>query len=95
MVQATWNDAVIAESAQMIIVEGNHYFPPESINQQYFKPSDNHIVCGWKGIASYCHVEVDDKTGPNAAWYYTAPHPAVNHIAGYIVFWHGVEVRAG
>lgn len=95
MVQAIWNNTVLAESNQTIIVEGNHYFPPGSINQQFFKSSDTHTLCGWKGVASYYDVEVDGRTNRNAAWYYPTPHPAADKIAGYIAFWHGVEVREG
>ncbi len=95
MVQAIWNEAVLAESEQTIMVEGNHYFPQNSINEQYFKPSESHTVCGWKGLASYYDVEVGDRTNSNAAWYYASPQPAVDEIAGYVAFWHGVEVREG
>jgi len=95
MVQATWNETVLAESDQTIMVEGNHYFPPNSINQQYFKPSDSHTMCGWKGLASYYDVEVEGKTNGNAAWYYASPQPAAKKIAGYVAFWHGVKVREG
>jgi uncharacterized protein (DUF427 family) len=95
MVQAIWNNTVLAESDQTIMVEGNHYFPPGAIKQHYFKSSDTHTLCGWKGVASYYDVEVDGKTNRNAAWYYPTPNPAANEIAGYIAFWHGVEVREG
>jgi uncharacterized protein (DUF427 family) len=95
MVIARWNETVLAESDQTIMVEGNHYFPPDSIKQEYFMNSDSHTLCGWKGIASYYDVEVGGKTNKNAAWYYPAPQPAVNKIAGYVAFWHGVEVRGG
>ena len=93
MVRAIWNEAVLAESDQTLMVEGNHYFPPDSIKEQYFKPSESHTLCGWKGIASYYDVEVGDKTNRNAAWYYVSPQPAADKIAGYVAFWHGVEVR--
>jgi uncharacterized protein (DUF427 family) len=95
MVRANWNGKVLAESDRTIIVEGNHYFPPDSVNQEYFKPSDHHTHCGWKGTASYYDVEVDGMTNRNAAWYYPTPQPAANQIAGYIAFWHGVEVSHG
>lgn len=95
MVQAIWNEAVLAESEQTIMVEGNHYFPPNSINEQYFKASESHTVCGWKGLANYYDVEVGDRTNRNAAWYYASPQPAADEIAGYVAFWHGVEVREG
>jgi uncharacterized protein (DUF427 family) len=95
MMQAIWNNEVLAESDQTIMVEGNHYFPPGSVHQQYLKSSDTHTLCGWKGKASYYDVEVDGKTNRNAAWYYPTPQPAAEKIAGYIAFWHGVEVREG
>ena len=93
MVKAIWNGAVLAESDQTIIVEGNHYFPPDSIHQEYFVESDSHTICSWKGVASYYDIKVDDKTNNNAAWYYPAPQPAAEKITGYIAFWHGVQVR--
>lgn len=93
MVKATWNGAVLAESDQTIMVEGNHYFPPNSIHAEYFVDSDSHTVCSWKGVASYYDVQVDGKTNGNAAWYYPAPQPAAEKIAGYVAFWHGVRVQ--
>ncbi|MEV1131967.1 DUF427 domain-containing protein [Agromyces sp. NPDC049794] len=91
--QAIWNGAVIAESDETIVVEGNHYFPRESIDPSYFVSSENHTVCPWKGTASYFHVEVDGKRNPNAAWYYPTPLAAASEITDYVAFWHGVEVR--
>jgi uncharacterized protein (DUF427 family) len=91
--QAIWNGAVIAESDETIVVEGNHYFPRESIDESYFVSSENHTVCPWKGTASYFHVEVDGKRNPNAAWFYPTPKQAASEIADYVAFWHGVEVR--
>lgn len=93
MAKAIWNGAVLAESDQTIIVEGNHYFPPDAIRQEYFKPSDMHTTCWWKGLASYYTVEVDGKTNPNAAWYYPTPKDKAQQIAGYIAFWKGVQVE--
>ncbi|MCJ7537533.1 MAG: DUF427 domain-containing protein [Anaerolineales bacterium] len=93
MVQATWNEAVLAESDQTIIVEGNHYFPPDAVKKEYFTKSESHTMCGWKGLASYYDVQVDGKTYRNAAWYYPSPQPAAKKISGYIAFWHGVKVR--
>ena len=95
MMQAIWSNTVLAESDQTIMVEGNHYFPPGSINQLYFVSSDTHTACGWKGVASYYDVEVDGKKNRNAAWYYPTPQPAAEKIAGYVAFWHGVEVHEG
>lgn len=93
MVKAIWNNEVLAKSDQTILVEGNHYFPPDSIFEEYFSESDNHTVCSWKGIASYYDVHVNGMTNKNAAWYYPSPQPAVKKITGYVAFWHGVEVR--
>jgi uncharacterized protein (DUF427 family) len=93
MVKAIWNGAVLAESDQTIIVEGNHYFPPSSIKDQYFEESETHTVCSWKGISSYYNLNVDGATNKNAAWYYSAPQPAAEQITGYVAFWRGVEVR--
>jgi uncharacterized protein (DUF427 family) len=92
MVQAVWNDAVLAESDNTIVIEGNHYFPPNSINQQYFKPSDTHTLCSWKGTASYYDIEVDGRLNRDAAWYYAFPQTAAEMIADYVAFWHGVDV---
>ena len=93
MVNAIWNGEVLAESDQTILVEGNHYFPPNSISEEYFFESESHTICGWKGIASYYDIHVNGETNKNAAWYYPSPQPAAEKISGYIAFWHGVEVR--
>ena len=90
--KATWNGAVLAESDRTIVVEGNHYFPPDAIHGKYFRPSSTHTECGWKGTASYYTVEVDGKQNPDAAWYYPTPKDAAREIAGYVAFWHGVVV---
>jgi uncharacterized protein (DUF427 family) len=92
MVKAFWNGAVLADSDQTIVVEGNHYFPADSINQAYFKPSNRHTQCGWKGTASYYHLDVAGNMNKNAAWYYPTPLPAASRIAGYVAFWHGVKI---
>ena len=92
MAKALWNGAVLAESDKTILLEGNHYFPPEAVHRQYFKDSPTHTVCGSKGTASYYTVEVDGKTNADAAWYYPAPLPAAQQIAGYVAFWKGVQV---
>ena len=91
--KATWNGAVLAESADTIVVEGNHYFPPSAIRTELFKPSATHTVCGWKGTASYYTVEVDGKQNADAAWYYPEPKDAAKNIAGYVAFWKGVKVE--
>lgn len=92
MATAIWNGRVIAQSDQTIIVEGNHYFPPESIQEEFFKPSDTQTTCGWKGTASYKTLEVDGKTNEDACWYYPAPKDQAANIKGYFAFWKGVEV---
>ncbi|MBF2058535.1 MAG: DUF427 domain-containing protein [Cyanobacterium sp. T60_A2020_053] len=92
MVQATWNGTILAQSNQCEVVEGNYYFPPDSINEEYFKPSDTHTTCGWKGVASYYTVEVDGQQNPDCAWYYPDPKPKASNIKGYIAFWKGVKV---
>ncbi|MCB0076497.1 MAG: DUF427 domain-containing protein [Anaerolineales bacterium] len=90
--KASWNNATVAESDQTIVVEGNHYFPPDSIDQRYFEPSTTHTVCSWKGTASYYDVVVDGKRNKDAAWYYPDPKTAASQIAGYVAFWRGVKV---
>ncbi|GAB2853437.1 DUF427 domain-containing protein [Microbacterium insulae] len=93
--KAVWNGAVIAQTDETVVVEGNHYFPKDSIDEQFFVPSGNHTVCSWKGTASYYHVEVDGKRNLNAAWYYPTPSEAASQITDHVAFWHGVEVVAG
>jgi uncharacterized protein (DUF427 family) len=93
MPRATWNGAVLAESDKTILVEGNHYFPPDAIQPGFFRPSESHTVCGWKGLASYYDVVVEGQVNHDAAWYHPDPKPAAAHIAGYIAFWRGVSVR--
>lgn len=90
--KAVWNRAVLAESDKTIVVEGNHYFPPEAMARQYFSTSDMHTTCPWKGVASYYHVEVNGKRNADAAWYYPQPKDAAKQIAGYIAFWKGVTI---
>jgi uncharacterized protein (DUF427 family) len=91
--KAVWNGAVLAESDTFEIVEGNVYFPPETIHREYFKTSQHHTVCGWKGTASYYHIEVDGQVNPNAAWYYPETKPAAKNVEGYIAFFKGVKVE--
>ena len=93
MTQAIWNGAVLAESDQTIVVEGNHYFPPESINQEYFRPSDTHSFCGWKGQASYYTIAVAGQENQDAAWYYPDAKEKAKNIEGYIAFWRGVKIN--
>lgn len=90
--KALWNDEVLADSGETVVVEGNHYFPPASLNMQFFKKSEKHTVCSWKGTASYYDVEVNGQANKDAAWYYPEPKSAASNIAGYIAFWKGVQV---
>ncbi|MBD0336224.1 MAG: DUF427 domain-containing protein [Cyanobacteria bacterium Co-bin13] len=94
MPKAIWKGAVIAESDQCEVVEGNQYFPPDAIKQEYFQPSDTHTGCPWKGTASYYSVVVDGEVNKDAAWYYPEPKPAASNIKGYVAFWRGVKVEA-
>ncbi len=93
MPRAIWNGAVLAESDDCVLVEGNHYFPPDALDAQYFRPSDTHTVCSWKGTASYFDVVVDGQVNRDAAWYYPTPKPAAQQIAGRVAFWRGVRVE--
>jgi uncharacterized protein (DUF427 family) len=93
MAKATWESAVLAESDATVEVEGNQYFPPDAIRREYFKPSDAHSVCPWKGTASYYDVEVNGKRNAGAAWYYPEPKAAAKQIRGYVAFWKGVRVE--
>ncbi|MDE2472186.1 MAG: DUF427 domain-containing protein [Bradyrhizobium sp.] len=93
MIKALWNGRVIAESDRTEIVEGNHYFPAEALHKEFFRPSETHTVCPWKGVASYYTLEVDGKSNPDAAWYYPDPKPVVHKIAGWVAFWKGVRVE--
>ena len=93
MIKAMWNDTVLAESDQTIVVEGNHYFPPEAVNWQYLRENRHHTTCFWKGVASYYDVVVSGKSLDNAAWFYSDPSQAASRIKDYVAFWKGVEVR--
>jgi uncharacterized protein (DUF427 family) len=95
MPKAIWNDAILAEANddQVRLVEGNVYFPLDAINPQYFRSSNTHTVCYWKGTASYYNVVVDGQVNGDAAWYYPTPKEAAREIAGYVAFWHGVKVE--
>lgn len=92
MMKAIWNGAVLAQSDRTIVVEGNHYFPPDAIDRQYFHDSTAHTVCPWKGTASYYTLSVNGLQNRDAAWYYPTPKDAAKQIAGYIAFWKGVQV---
>jgi uncharacterized protein (DUF427 family) len=94
MARAIWNGAVVAESDDTVVVEGNHYFPRAAVDDAYLVESDTHTVCRWKGTASYYTLEVDGKRNADAAWYYPAPSEAAQEIVDRVAFWHGVEVVA-
>jgi uncharacterized protein (DUF427 family) len=85
------NDIILAESNDTIVVEGNHYFPPEAVNWDYFQKSSKHTTCPWKGQASYYTIVTGDKTEPDAAWYYPEPKEAAKQIKDYVAFYKGVE----
>ncbi|MEX1364317.1 MAG: DUF427 domain-containing protein [Nannocystaceae bacterium] len=93
MFEAIYNGKVIARSEQTKVVEGNHYFPPESLVREHFADSETHTVCGWKGTASYYHVEVDGERNRDAAWYYPSPKAAAKEITDHVAFWRGVQVK--
>jgi uncharacterized protein (DUF427 family) len=90
--QAVWNGKVLAESDRTVVVEGNHYFPPDAVNRELFEDSDTHTICPWKGTASYYTVAVDGASNADAAWYYPEPKPEAANIRDHVAFWHGVEV---
>ena len=92
MVKAIWNGETIAESDQTVVVEGNHYFPLESVKPGVLVPSSRTSVCPWKGTAEYYSVQLGEKLNQDAAWYYAEPKPAAAEIAGRVAFWKGVEV---
>ncbi|MGD1947890.1 MAG: DUF427 domain-containing protein [Croceivirga sp.] len=91
--KAIWNGKVLAESKETKVIEGNHYFPPESINTEFFKDSTTHTNCPWKGVASYYTLEVDGKLNKDAAWYYPETKELAREIKGYVAFWKGVTIE--
>ena len=91
--KATWNNAVLAESNDTVVVEGNHYFPAESIQREHFQESATHTTCPWKGLASYYNVVVNGEVNKDAAWYYPNPKEAAKNIEGRVAFWKGVKVQ--
>jgi uncharacterized protein (DUF427 family) len=90
--KAIWKDTVIAESDATLVVEGNHYFPPDALKREFVKESATHTTCSWKGVASYYDITVNGETNKDAVWYYPAPKDAAKNIAGYVAFWKGVKV---
>jgi uncharacterized protein (DUF427 family) len=91
--KATWKGAVLAESDETVVVEGNHYFPADSIKREYFQESAKHTSCPWKGEASYYDVTVGGEVNRDAAWFYPAPKDAAKDITGHVAFWRGVVVE--
>lgn len=94
MAKAIWNGVVLAHSDDCEMVEGNHYFPPDSIQKEFFKPSDTHTTCGWKGVASYYTLSVNGEDNKDAAWYYPEPKSRAENIKNYVAFWRGVKVES-
>ena len=90
--KAVWNGVTIAESSDTIVVEGNHYFPPNAVKKEYTDHSETHTTCPWKGEASYHHVVVNGMENRDAAWFYPGFKRAARHIKGYVAFWKGVEI---
>ena len=90
--KAVWNDKVIAESDETIVIEGNHYFPKQSVNEEYLVESTTATVCPWKGEASYYDIIVDDKANKDAAWFYREPKEEAELIRDYVAFWRGVQI---
>lgn len=90
--KAVWNDTVLAESDDTVVVEGNHYFPPDAIRREYFRESDHHTTCPWKGEASYYTLIANGETNENAAWTYPEPKEAAAQIKDHVAFWRGVKV---
>jgi uncharacterized protein (DUF427 family) len=93
MAKAIWEGTVLAESNKTIEVEGNQYFPPDAIKKEYFRASETHTICPWKGTANYYHVDVNGKSNPDAAWFYPEPKSEAKKIKGYVAFWRGVKVE--
>jgi uncharacterized protein (DUF427 family) len=91
--RAVWNGVTLAESDRTIVVEGNHYFPPDAVKRELLQPSATHTTCHWKGEASYYTVAVDGQANTDAAWFYPSPKPAAAEIKDYVAFWHGVKVQ--
>jgi uncharacterized protein (DUF427 family) len=91
-VRATWQGTVVAESDRTVVVEGNHYFPPEDVHLELLVPTSTHTTCPWKGVASYYDVVADGATASDAAWTYPEPKEAASSITGHVAFWRGVEV---
>ena len=91
--KAIWNNKVLAESNETLVIEGNHYFPPDSIKPEFFVESETHTTCPWKGVASYYSINVDGETNTDAAWYYPETSELAKQIRGYVAFWKGVTIE--
>ena len=91
--QAVWNNTVIAESADTVVVDGNHYFPESALRREFFRPSATTSVCSWKGTAGYYSLLVNGQENRDAAWFYAEPKPAAAEIRGRVAFWRGVQVK--
>ena len=91
--KASWKDVILAESDLTVVIEGNHYFPPESINRRFFTESSTHTRCGWKGIASYYTIKIEDDYNKDSAWYYPEPLDKARSIKNYVAFWKGIKVE--
>ena len=92
--KAIWNGTTLAQSDTTVVVEGNQYFPKASIRAEYFRKSDTHTTCPWKGEASYYDIVVGDQVNKDAAWYYPDPSDAAKQIKDHVAFWKGVRVTA-
>jgi len=90
--KALWNGQVIAESMDTVVVEGNHYFPLESVNRAFLVPSQTTSVCPWKGTANYYSLHVEGESNTDAVWYYPQPKPAAAQVTGRVAFWRGVQI---
>jgi uncharacterized protein (DUF427 family) len=91
-VKAIWKGVTVAESNDTVVVEGNHYFPPDAVNMDYMILSRTETVCPWKGVAEYFTIKVGEKLNEDAAWFYPETREAAKNIQGRVAFWHGVEV---
>lgn len=91
--KASWKDVILAESDLTVVIEGNHYFPPESIHRRFFTESSTHTRCGWKGIASYYTIKIEDDFNQDSAWYYPEPLDKARSIKNYVAFWKGIKVE--
>ncbi|QDT32146.1 DUF427 domain-containing protein [Thalassoglobus polymorphus] len=90
--KAIWNEIIVAESDDTVVVDGNHYFPRESLSDEFIEKSSTTSVCSWKGTANYFTLKVNGKTNPDAVWYYPEPKEEAQQIAGRIAFWKGVQI---